>query len=177
MNKRTKLLLTGVAAVGLLFLYGMIFLFSGEDASRSAARSERFTRCLVKFYYYLVGNGKSQTAGEVTGAVTTWDGRIRELAHFMEYLGVGFLSYGILLLWYHPIWRGRLIILIQLLLSAGMDEINQRFSPGRSASVEDVLVDTAGGVIGMGLIWLCFRGCKWLTGMINSDGRRSSPSS
>ena len=69
---------------------------------------------------------------------------------------MGLLSYSIVVLWYKPLWRGRFFVLLQLVISAGMDEFHQYFIPGRFASFKDVLIDTAGGIAGiLVIIILC----------------------
>jgi VanZ family protein len=72
---------------------------------------------------------------------------IRKSAHFTEYF---ILSLLIL----HGIRAGRreahlkwaLIAVIIVAAYASLDEIHQRFVPGRTAAVTDVLIDTSGGV-------------------------------
>jgi VanZ family protein len=59
-------------------------------------------------------------------------------------------------------WRwadaGRALVLV--VLYAASDEIHQAFVPSRTGHFADVLVDTAGGVIGLGLLWLAGKTCK-----------------
>mgnify|MGYP002569465952 CR=1 FL=1 len=78
-------------------------------------------------------------------------------AHFSEYLCVGLLSYSLVLMWWKgKVWSGRLLIGVQLLLSASLDEIHQYFVPGRYAAVKDVFIDCAGGITGMVIIGMAF---------------------
>ena len=82
---------------------------------------------------------------------------VRKLAHFFEYLCVGLLSYqsGFNVV-EGKVWSGRLLIGVQLLLSASLDEIHQYFVPGRYAAVKDVFIDCAGGITGMVIIGMAF---------------------
>ena len=41
-----------------------------------------------------------------------------------------------------------------IILYAITDEIHQLFIPGRNGNVVDVLIDSCGGLIGIGVIWL-----------------------
>lgn len=144
-----------VTVVGILFLiavYIMIFRFSADNAESSSAISVKVTKAVINFYYKLTG----QAGGgiPVPGAVDTMEGVIRKLAHFTEYMLVGFLSYGILQMWLAKKRIGIVIVIMQLLLSGAADEIHQYFVPGRYASVKDVFLDTAGGIAGIIFILL-----------------------
>lgn len=142
-----KKIYTVIAFILLIILYLMIFFLSSEDADRSSDISTRVTKALLQFYYRIKGgSGNQQIAGY---AVSSAEGFIRKLAHFTEYACVGFLSYSIVVIWFGTIWKGRLLVVLQLLLSAGADELHQYFVPGRNAAVKDVLIDTAGGIAGM----------------------------
>ncbi len=145
---------TLVALMLLILLYLMIFFLSSEDAESSSDISTRVTKALLQFYYSIKGSGGNQQ--NIGYVVSATEGFIRKLAHFAEYAGVGFLSYSIVAAWYGTIWKGRLVVLIQLLLSAGADEVHQYFVPGRNASVKDVMIDLAGGIAGMivMLLWI-----------------------
>jgi len=82
---------------------------------------------------------------------------VRKVAHFSEYFCVGLLAYSLILLWWKgKVWSGRALIVMQLLLSASLDEIHQYFVPGRYAAVKDVLIDCAGGITGMVMIGMVF---------------------
>lgn len=137
----------------LLVLYGMIFFFSAEDGTRSSAVSARVTKALVSGYCGLMGKG----AEAITEMVLLLEGLIRKLAHFLEYMGVGFLSFSIVALWRGVSRRGVLAVLLQVFFSAALDELHQYFVPGRWASFKDVLIDTAGGLAGILVIALCER--------------------
>lgn len=152
-----KRLYTVIALILLIMLYIMIFFLSSEDADSSSNVSMKVTKALLRIYYRISGGNGGQL---VTGYVaSSAENIVRKLAHFTEYACVGFLSYSIVVTWYGTIWKGRLFVVLQLLLSAGADEFHQYFVPGRHASVKDVLIDTAGGIAGMVviLIWSYMR--------------------
>ena len=151
---KRKKIYTVIAMLLLLVLYITIFCFSAEDGESSSAISTKVTKAFYTLYYALFGGGGSGTEQVVTEqTIYATEGVIRKLAHFIEYLGIGFLSYSIVLMWYAPVFRGRLLVIMQLFLSAGADELHQYFVPGRHASVKDVLLDVSGGITGMILIF------------------------
>lgn len=65
---------------------------------------------------------------------------IRKTAHFTEYMVLS-------LLWLRADW-GIYRTLALILIYAALDEFHQSFIPGRAASVVDVGVDFAGGLMG-----------------------------
>ena len=51
-------------------------------------------------------------------------------------------------------WREAGIALSMVFLYAASDEFHQRFVPGRTALVSDVLIDTCGGAAGLFALWI-----------------------
>lgn len=140
-----KKIYTAIALVLLAALYIAIFCFSAEDGESSSAVSTRVTEALLKGYYGLMGKGGEAMAE----MVMLLEGVIRKLAHFMEYMCMGFLSFSIVVLWRSVSGKGILAVLLQVVLSAALDEFHQYFIPGRCATPKDVLIDTAGGIAGI----------------------------
>ncbi len=156
---KKKIILTVIAGILLFFCYYMIFMFSADSAEESTGISRKVTDMLMRAYYKLFGNGNAPVvpAGEYVGLV--YEDAVRKLAHFAEYMAVGLLSFGIFVMWISSWKRGAGIVIVQLILSAALDEFHQYFVPGRYASVKDVLIDTAGGIMGIVII-LCTKGIK-----------------
>lgn len=153
---KLKKIYTVIAVILLLALYIAIFCFSGEDGERSSALSKRVTDALLDFYYRITaGDGEYGPVVFVYEAGPL-EGIIRKAAHFLEYLCIGLLSYSLVAVWYGTGWKGCLLVLVQIFLSAGLDEFHQYFVPGRCASFRDVLIDTAGGSVGILLILAWF---------------------
>ena len=108
--------------------------------------------------------GNSLMPGTVSAAFSQWvqrlfgltstgqsgHGLLRKLAHFTEFacLGAGF---GWL---YAMLGRKQWISLCNGFLAACVDETIQLFVPDRGPSVKDVLIDTAGVGVGIGLLIL-----------------------
>lgn len=154
-----KKLCTIVAVILLAAMYLTIFRFSAESADESSEVSAKAADFIMRIYYRLT---MPESAGG--GEAVLMDQEpfwleivIRKLAHFTEYMCIGFLSYAIVLLWCRPVWKGRLLILLQVFLSGALDEFHQYFVPGRAAMFRDVLIDTAGGCAGIFLIWMCYK--------------------
>lgn len=83
------------------------------------------------------------------GAEGSGHGLLRKLAHFSEFACLGGLLY-----WRAGLAgkRGKTLVALAaggVLLTACIDETIQIFVPGRSSSLIDVWIDTAGGMAGM----------------------------
>ena len=147
---RKKKIITVVLLILLIAVYLVIFFFSAENAEDSTAASSKVTSFLVNLYYKIFGG--TVISADVPLVVTEAEGGIRKLAHLIEYMTVGLLSFGIAAMWIQSTGKSFFIIVIQLIISAGLDEIHQYFVPGRASSVKDVMLDTAGGIMGILLI-------------------------
>ena len=154
-----KKIYSAVAVVLLVFLYIVIFYLSADVAEESSMKSSAVTKLLLKIWYsFQKGDDVLFTGDYLDLTAQSLEKIVRKLAHFTEYLCMGWLSYSLVLLWWKgKLQNGRLLILMQLLISASLDEFHQIFVPGRNASVKDVLIDFLGGVTGMILIEVILR--------------------
>jgi len=155
---KAKKIYTAVALILLIALYITIFSFSAEDGGQSSAISAKVTEALVRGYYELMGEGQMSIA-EMAALL---EGAVRKLAHFLEYMCMGFLSFSIVAMWYNISGKGVLAVLLQVFLSAALDEFHQYFIPGRCASPRDVFIDTMGGITGILviLLWNKIKRCR-----------------
>lgn len=153
---RMKKVITVIAVCLLIAVYIMIFLFSADDAAESSSLSVAVTRKLINLYYHFFSGNNNAV---LTLPVVTDDAEaiVRKMAHFTEYMAVGFLSFGIAVIWMQRIKAGIVAVTLQVFLSAGLDEIHQYFVPGRYASFRDVLIDTAGGIAGIMIVFLMYK--------------------
>ena len=153
---RMKKVITVIAVCLLIEVYIMIFLFSADDAAESSSLSVAVTRKLMNLYYHFFSGNNNAV---LTVPVVTDDAEaiVRKMAHFTEYMAVGFLSFGIAVIWMQRIKAGIVAVTLQVFLSAGLDEIHQYFVPGRYASFRDVLIDTAGGIAGIMIVFLMYK--------------------
>ena len=153
---RMKKVITVIAVCLLIAVYIMIFLFSADDAAESSSLSVAVTRKLMNLYYHFFSGNNNAV---LTVPVVTDDAEaiVRKMAHFTEYMAVGFLSFGIAVIWMQRIKAGIVAVTLQVFLSAGLGEIHQYFVPGRYASFRDVLIDTAGGIAGIMIVFLMYK--------------------
>lgn len=145
--KKRKIFVTAVSGVLLVLLYCVIFNFSAQNGEESGSLSQKISVKCVE----LVNNisGKNWSSDMKACLAEFWEHPIRKLAHFSEYACMGLLVYS---LWSQWMRRGRGLYLLTVgwvFLSAALDELHQRYVPGRYGSFADVLLDTCGGVCGM----------------------------
>lgn len=136
MKQNRKALATALLCANLLFIWGNSLL----PASVSGAISQ------------WVGSLLGSLLESLGGEELQGDGPLRKLAHFLE-----FTSLGLLLGWRWSISRENKWILPAFLSGASVaivDELLQKFSPGRAPRILDVGIDTAGVILGIGLLIL-----------------------
>lgn len=68
--------------------------------------------------------------------------------HGLLYLVLGFLTIRALLSQRAPVWQ-LLVVLVAVLTFGALDEVHQRFIPGRTADPRDWVADAVGSVVGM----------------------------
>jgi VanZ family protein len=122
----------------------MLLIFIASTDVGSAAHSGRIIAHLLAW----VGLSK-QVTPEQLDLVNHY---VRKLAHLMEYALLAVLLHRALA---HgrPRWAPRLVLLVLGLVTlyAASDELHQRFVTSRTSSGWDVLLDTTGGAVGLGL--------------------------
>ena len=80
-----------------------------------------------------------------------WHIVLRKCAHFAEYFMLGVLWISVLRA---VVCKYQKLVTIGLcILTASVDEVIQRFVPGRSGQFQDVLLDSIGAMFGVCLIW------------------------
>lgn len=72
------------------------------------------------------------------------------------HIGGHFLMYFVLYITLYRATRSHWKSLLFLVVYAMLDEYHQGFTPGRSVSLKDVIVDTLAGLVGGGLIWILY---------------------
>lgn len=118
------------AWLAVLAWMGIIFALSAQPSSESAALSGQFLAILNKLF----------SAG-------LSDFLVRKAAHATEYFLLAVLTFNAILLTRQKA-RPLLTFLI-VLLYAVSDEFHQHFIPGRACRLQDVLIDSAGAVVGI----------------------------
>lgn len=118
----------------LVFLWMfLIFLMSSFDATESANQSN--------FIVNIINNIFKIENIELLSFI------IRKLAHFTEYLILGFLT--INMLNKNDISKKYLLSILICIIYATSDEIHQIFVPGRACQIRDVLIDSIGSITGV----------------------------
>lgn len=116
----------------LLWMF-LIFLMSSFDATESANQSNFIVNIITNIF-------KIENI-EVLSFI------IRKLAHFTEYLILGFLT--INMLDKNDISKKYLLSILICIIYATSDEIHQIFVPGRTCQIKDILIDSIGSITGI----------------------------
>lgn len=127
-----KRLLIGLTLLNLAFIFGNSLLPAEASAAISGS-----VKAILSWLFPMDG-----IAAEGTG-----DSLLRKIAHFAEFACLGFLLLHGMRTFRMP--KPFLSALLLAFLAACIDETLQLFSPGRAASIWDVLLDTAGSLTGI----------------------------
>lgn len=118
----------------LVFLWMLlIFLMSSFDATESTNQSNFIVNIITNIF-------KIENI-ELLSFI------IRKLAHFTEYLILGFLT--INMLNKNDISKKYLLSILICIIYATSDEIHQIFVPGRAYQIRDILIDSIGSITGV----------------------------
>ena len=133
-----KKLLPWVSLILLLAFTALIFSFSLDSAVESDAKSEDVTRFLQTVCDFLRLD------------IEMVNGVIRKAAHFVEFAILGALAY----ICSRAFGYGASPAMLYSIIVATIDETIQIYSPERFSSTEDVLLDFAGALFGILIIFL-----------------------
>lgn len=139
-------------ATGLLVIFWMLVIgsFSAQTGESSAGLSRQVAERAVDLEETLTG--RSYSTAEHTKRVDMIHIPIRKLAHMTEYAIL------VVLLELHFFCGRRRFLLLGWGIAtayAVTDELHQLFVDGRSGSVRDVCIDSAGACIGAIVVFLC----------------------
>lgn len=151
-----KVAVTVSAAIALIILYGIIFVFSAQDAETSGNVSYRVSRKCVELLDHAAARHWSTELKD--GLAAFFEHPFRKLAHFGEYTCMAGILYVLWRQWMERDRRLFVLVVIWVFCSAALDELHQIFSPGRYNSFGDVLLDTCGGIFGYFVCVLVERG-------------------
>ena len=133
----------------------VIFFLSSPQGSM--AETSRFVRPILEFLF----------PGADDATIQIYHGYVRKAAHFSEYAVLAWLAaraFRILLAGRIHRWQYAAALAV-VTVTACLDEFNQSFEPSRTGSFRDVLLDLAGGVVMVALLWLV----KWPRPAIGPD--------
>lgn len=130
-----------------------IFFFSCENADKSSDTSGIIVNFILNVFYR---DFDSMTLAEQAETMSQISHIIRKTAHFTIYAALGFFS---------SLTAGRrkifskssLVVVLFCFAYAVSDEIHQYFVPGRACMFTDMLIDTCGGITGMGLSFVAMK--------------------
>ena len=127
---------------------GVLFFFSGQDATESGELSLRFTRWVLRVLPFL------------PYSVETLEPILRDCAHFGIFAVEGTLLGAAMMTCLNSHAAGALLSALCCAAIAVLNEYHQSFAEGRACEVYDMLLDSGGGVTGVLfaalVLWLAF---------------------
>ena len=155
---------------GILALFWMcvIFAFSAQEKEESGEVSEAISYRMVNstgilFHLHL----DEEQLREIASAI---ENTVRKAAHMTEFGILSILFYIWLGKWQFGVRKRGTLSIVLSALYACSDEFHQLFVAGRAGSIRDVMIDSAGAVLGLALFLLV----KMLIGHIVSRRRMRS---
>ena len=133
-----------IFAVLLVIWMGFIFSMSCENAEESSNTSGQ----TIKVVLSAVPEFEKQPEEVKKNIIEELQFITRKSAHFIGYMILGILASG-LILYYGNINKKYLLAFLICVIYAISDEIHQLFVPGRAGQVRDVLIDSAGSLLGI----------------------------
>lgn len=165
-KKTLRYLLKPLSFIPALCMLYFILYMSSQEGTASTTMSYEVSKSLVLLYNKLFDKGFSNTVlNELIYQIHPF---IRKTAHFMEFF---VLAITVAFPLYVYKIRGILLIILGELFCVGiafLDEYSQSFVLGRNPSYRDVMIDSAGALLGILIAWfICFLGrktvFKWLS--------------
>lgn len=133
-----------IFAVLLVLWMGFIFSMSCENAEESSNTSGQ----TIKVVLSTVPEFEKQPEEVKVNIIEELQFIVRKSAHFIGYMILGILASG-LILQYENINKKYPLAFLICVIYAISDEIHQLFVPGRAGQVRDVLIDSAGSLLGI----------------------------
>ena len=130
----------------------MIFRFSGDNAEESSALSLFVTEKLLIVKNKILGTGL--TAEKIYNLAVKREGTVRTLAHMIEYALLTVVTFVFIYCRRISNYLSYIITFVFVIVIACCDEVHQINSPGRSASIADVGVDSLAAIIVLAFILL-----------------------
>lgn len=144
MNNKTKRI---IFAVLILINCITIFYFShqvADDSSRQSSRVVELISNIIPYIKNMEEPDKTILKEEILTPI------VRKTAHFSIYALLGiFTTNFVLTLENKKTYKTIIFSLMFCFIYAVTDEIHQRFIPGRSGEIRDVLIDTSGALVGI----------------------------
>ncbi|MGL4990050.1 MAG: VanZ family protein [Sarcina sp.] len=114
-----------------------IFYMSSQTGDDSTKQSN-----FILDIFTSLGINLNESFGEFASTI------IRKGAHFTEYMILSFLIYNVITDYIKINKKVYIYTVLGVFLYAVTDEIHQLFVPGRAGMIQDVMIDTSGGLAG-----------------------------
>ena len=135
--------------MAVIFWMALIFNLSHQPATESNQLSTGITEMVVNFIEKVAPNWDVD--------IRSFNHIVRKNAHFFAYLVLGILVINALRRSGVVGIRSMILALLICILYAISDEVHQLFVPGRGAQIRDVIIDSAGATVGIGVYLLLGR--------------------
>ena len=139
MNKRK--IISWLAVILWLVL---IFILSAQPVHKSNGLSKGIAEKIIKIIEK-ISPDKNISLGR-------FNHYLRKAAHFFSYMVLGILMMNVLKMMKVEGVKRIVLALVICILCAMLDEFHQLFVPGRGAQVKDVIIDTVGAIVGIGIV-------------------------
>lgn len=148
-EKSSARISSNIAGILALVWMCVIFAFSAQTKEESGAVSEGFSYRLVnttgKLFHL---NIDAEKVREIANSIEHF---VRKAAHMTEYAILAILLYIWMRRWRKSRIRTAGLAAVSAVLYACSDECHQLFVAGRAGRINDVLIDSAGAVLGLAL--------------------------
>ncbi|MCI9560115.1 MAG: VanZ family protein [Lachnospiraceae bacterium] len=163
MKNRTIFFWRTLLVGALVAWMAVIFMFSAKPAEESQEQSYFIGRTIADFIQRLGGLSWSQERKQAF--VEAIDFYVRKAAHGTEYAILGGMWMAVFRSFGKILSRSGRFSWIYGTLYAISDEIHQYFVPGRACQVRDMLIDSAGVLVGVFSYFVCAKLWKvWKNG-------------
>ncbi|MBU5676536.1 VanZ family protein [Alkaliphilus sp. MSJ-5] len=143
MLKNKGQIINVISWTALIFWLVLIFYLSAQPVHQSNGLSKKVTEVIIEKVEIIAPYSNFN--------ISRMNHLVRKNAHFFAYLILGILVMNVLRRSGMKINKGVILSLSFCILYAMSDEFHQLFVPGRGAQVKDVLLDSAGAVVGIGI--------------------------
>lgn len=137
----------------LLGTFYIIFGFSSQDGDESSGVSRTITEKITSNAKWV----QEKSEDEKQETLDMVEKVIRKIAHFSIYTVVGILLMALMSTYNLSNKKRAIISEIIGIIYASSDEIHQLFTPGRSAQITDVMIDSMGVLLGILLVILTIK--------------------
>jgi len=146
----------------IIFFATVLFLFKSDtviEILRNQASMEQIRWLLQRIDITYAGSTVNLQSHGVDGLMNFF---LRKFAHFFLFALLGFFVFLAMFKLSSKSLASFIVALVIVIAYAALDEYRQTFIPSRSGMVEDVILDTVGGIFGASVGWLKKLVSKWL---------------